>query len=117
MHPTVNLIAAGHDTGMIVFKLQRERPPYAVSEGNLYFVKDNYIRAMSFDTARDTPLLLTKKVSISFSHKETSAWGNWNNFVETWKRERERRAPKRVRWICARVGWRVKGYGEGVQEA
>mmetsp|Transcript_1588 Transcript_1588/g.4763 ORF Transcript_1588/g.4763 Transcript_1588/m.4763 type:complete len:1272 (-) Transcript_1588:142-3957(-) len=61
VHPTVNLIAAGHDTGMIVFKLQRERPPYAVSDGSLFFVKDNYIRSMSFDTARDMPLLLIRQ--------------------------------------------------------
>jgi hypothetical protein len=28
-HPEVNLLAAGHDSGMIVFKLERERPAYA----------------------------------------------------------------------------------------
>jgi len=25
-HPEVNLLAAGHDSGMIIFKLERERP-------------------------------------------------------------------------------------------
>lgn len=29
-HPEINLLAAGHDGGMIVFKLERERPAYAV---------------------------------------------------------------------------------------
>ena len=28
-HPEVNLLAAGHDSGMIVFKLERERPAFA----------------------------------------------------------------------------------------
>lgn len=27
-HPEQNLLAAGHDSGMIVFKLERERPAY-----------------------------------------------------------------------------------------
>uniref|UniRef100_A0A7S2ZU57 Coatomer subunit alpha n=3 Tax=Rhodosorus marinus TaxID=101924 RepID=A0A7S2ZU57_9RHOD len=63
VHPTTNLIAAGHDTGMIVFKLQRERPPFATNEGNLFFVKESYIRSMNFDTARDSPLLMIQRNS------------------------------------------------------
>ncbi|KAJ1440961.1 WD40/YVTN repeat-like-containing domain superfamily [Sesbania bispinosa] len=31
-HPEMNLLAAGHDSGMIVFKLERERPAFAVSD-------------------------------------------------------------------------------------
>ncbi len=38
-HPTLNLFAAGHDSGMIVFKLERERPAYAVHANTLYYVK------------------------------------------------------------------------------
>lgn len=39
-HPTMNLIGAAHDSGVIVFKLERERPP-AVVHGNriLYVVR------------------------------------------------------------------------------
>jgi len=33
VHPEQNLLAAGHDGGMIVFKLERERPSYTVHEG------------------------------------------------------------------------------------
>lgn len=29
----------GHDSGMIVFKLERERPAYAVHGNTLYYVK------------------------------------------------------------------------------
>ena len=38
-HPTLNLFAAGHDSGMVVFKLERERPAYALNGNLLYYVK------------------------------------------------------------------------------
>ena len=37
-HPTENLFAAGHDSGMIVFKIERERPAYNVQGNMLYYV-------------------------------------------------------------------------------
>jgi len=43
-HPEVNLLAAGHDSGMIVFKLERERPAYAVHGGSLFYVRDRTLR-------------------------------------------------------------------------
>ena len=39
-HPRVDLLAAGHDSGMLVFKLARERPPSAVHGGKIYYVRD-----------------------------------------------------------------------------
>lgn len=58
-HPTLNLFAAGHDGGMVVFKLERERPAFAVShaENQLFYVKDKYIRMLDFNTNRDNPAL------------------------------------------------------------
>lgn len=40
-HKTQNLLAAGHDSGMIVFKLERERPAacYGPAPGMLYYVR------------------------------------------------------------------------------
>jgi len=39
-HRNQNLLAAGHDSGMIVFKLERERPASALGPGNkLYYVR------------------------------------------------------------------------------
>lgn len=38
-HPTMNMFAAGHDGGMMVFKLERERPAYAVHQNSLFYVK------------------------------------------------------------------------------
>ena len=33
------LLCPGHDNGMLVFKLERERPAYAVYQNTLYYVK------------------------------------------------------------------------------
>ncbi|KAI3962510.1 hypothetical protein MKW92_032008 [Papaver armeniacum] len=37
LHPEMNLMAAGHDSGMIVFKLERERPAFSVSGDTLFY--------------------------------------------------------------------------------
>ncbi|KAH9314227.1 hypothetical protein KI387_022854, partial [Taxus chinensis] len=56
-HPEVNLLAAGHDSGMIVFKLERERPAYIVFGGSLLYFKDRYLRTYDFATQKDNPLI------------------------------------------------------------
>jgi coatomer subunit alpha len=55
-HPEVNLLAAGHDSGMIVFKLERERPAYAVHGQSLYYVRDRTLRLFDGAAQRDNPL-------------------------------------------------------------
>lgn len=62
-HPSLNLFAAGHDSGMIVFKLERERPAYAVHMNTLYYVKERYLRMYEFGTSKDVPILQLKKGS------------------------------------------------------
>ncbi|CAF4864256.1 unnamed protein product, partial [Rotaria sp. Silwood1] len=57
IHPTLNLFAAGHDNGMIVFKLERERPVYAVVGNLVYYVKDKYLRRLEITTSKDVPLM------------------------------------------------------------
>ncbi|RYG57067.1 hypothetical protein EON66_01305 [archaeon] len=57
VHPTQNLIAAGHDSGMIVFKLERERPPYAVLGNQVFYVRERYLRRNVVGTGADVPLL------------------------------------------------------------
>jgi len=48
-HPTKNLLAVGHDSGMVVFKLDRERPA-AMSHGStLYYVSDRYLTSREMD--------------------------------------------------------------------
>ena len=46
-HPNRNLLAAGHDSGMMVFKLKRERPAHAFHRGQVFYVKDRYVRKVS----------------------------------------------------------------------
>lgn len=43
-HPTRSLLAAGHDTGLLVFKLERERPAFDVCRGVVYRAKEGYVR-------------------------------------------------------------------------
>ncbi|XP_010271512.1 PREDICTED: coatomer subunit alpha-1-like [Nelumbo nucifera] len=56
-HPEMNLLAAGHDSGMIVFKLERERPAFSVSGDHLYFVKDRFLRLYEFSTHKDNQVI------------------------------------------------------------
>ncbi|KAF4680391.1 hypothetical protein FOZ60_013580 [Perkinsus olseni] len=57
VHPTNSLIAAGHDSGMVVFKLDRERPVFALGSGSghagqsLYLAKDGYLTVQNIDQA------------------------------------------------------------------
>ncbi|XP_021862452.1 coatomer subunit alpha-2-like [Spinacia oleracea] len=56
-HPEMNLLAAGHDSGMIVFKLERERPAFAVSGDLVYYVRDRFLRVYEFSTQKDTQVI------------------------------------------------------------
>lgn len=56
-HPTLNLFAAGHDSGMVIFKLERERPAYAVHGNILLYVKGQYLRKLDFTANKDTPVM------------------------------------------------------------
>ncbi|WOL05641.1 coatomer subunit alpha-1-like [Canna indica] len=56
-HPEMNLLAAGHDSGMIVFKLERERPAFSVSGDTLYYVKDRFLRFYEFLSQKDTQVV------------------------------------------------------------
>ena len=48
-------------SGMIVFKLERERPSYATHGDTLYYVKDRYLRTYDYVSQRDNPLLAIKR--------------------------------------------------------
>ena len=60
-HPEMNLLAAGHDSGMIVFKLERERPAFAVSGDSLFYTKDRFLRFYEFSTQRETQILTIRR--------------------------------------------------------
>ncbi|KAJ8876168.1 hypothetical protein PR048_024077 [Dryococelus australis] len=56
-HPSLNLFAAGHDSGMIIFKLERERPAYSVHGNLLFYVKDRFLRKLDLTTSKDTAVM------------------------------------------------------------
>ncbi|CAI9757967.1 unnamed protein product [Fraxinus pennsylvanica] len=56
-HPEMNLLAAGHDNGMIVFKLERERPAFSVSGDSVFYVKDRFLRVYEYSIQKDTQLI------------------------------------------------------------
>ncbi|VVB09774.1 unnamed protein product [Arabis nemorensis] len=58
VHPGMNLLAAGHDSGMIVFKLERERPAFSLSGGDsLFYVKDSFLRHYQFSSQEDSQVI------------------------------------------------------------
>jgi coatomer protein complex subunit alpha (xenin) len=63
-HPDQNLLATGHDAGMTVFKLERERPAF-YSHGGLrcFYVKDRYLRLHEFSNGRDIPLVSLRRTT------------------------------------------------------
>lgn len=59
-HPEVNLFAAGHDNGVMVFKLERERPASAVYQNQVFYVtKEKYVRYYDFSKNTESPSLLS----------------------------------------------------------
>lgn len=46
---------------MIVFKLERERPAFAVHSDSLYYIRDKYVRSYDFNTGSDIGLLSVRK--------------------------------------------------------
>ncbi|KAI0064361.1 coatomer subunit alpha-2 [Artomyces pyxidatus] len=60
-HPELNLFAAGHDNGLIVFKLERERPAFALHGDTVYYVRDKYVRSYDINTGADVGLLSVRR--------------------------------------------------------
>ncbi|ESL11137.1 coatomer alpha subunit [Trypanosoma rangeli SC58] len=58
--PEKNLIAAGHDSGMQVFKLFRERPAWAVNGKLLHYVYENALYSYNFETKAEFKFNLTQ---------------------------------------------------------
>ncbi|KAJ1562811.1 hypothetical protein HK405_007397, partial [Cladochytrium tenue] len=73
-HPELNLFAAGHDGGFIVFKLERERPAQALYQNQLFYVKDKYVRVYDFTKSNDVPVLAVKKPAAGSSPARTLSY-------------------------------------------
>eukprot|EP00835_Amoeboradix_gromovi_P001827 NODE_92_length_21718_cov_0.361950.p1 type:complete len:1076 gc:universal NODE_92_length_21718_cov_0.361950:4737-1510(-) len=66
-HPNQALFACGHDSGVIVFKLQRERPPISVFNNLIYTVRNNaIIQFNTIDSSESTAI----PISVQCKHME-----------------------------------------------
>lgn len=52
----------GHDNGLIVFKLERERPAFALSGNQLFYVKDKIIRIHDLSNGTDAGTVNVRKL-------------------------------------------------------
>ncbi|KAJ1649424.1 hypothetical protein IWQ61_009489, partial [Dispira simplex] len=62
-HPTISLFAAGHDGGLMVFKLERERPAFTCHQQGLFYAQDEQMRYHKFNNEDDHPLATLRQVS------------------------------------------------------
>lgn len=58
---------------MLVFKLERERPAYAVHGEVLYYVKERFLRTYDFSSQRDNPLITLRRITTPGSRPLLSA--------------------------------------------
>lgn len=42
---------------MLIFKLERERPAFAVHQNTLYYVKERFLRKLDFSTSKDVAVM------------------------------------------------------------
>jgi coatomer subunit alpha len=79
-HPDSNLFAAGHDSGMLVFKLERERPAYAsYNNENLLYVKDRVIHEYHYSSGKDNVRFSVKARSGLHSRTKALIYSPENN--------------------------------------
>lgn len=73
-HPTLNLFAAGHDSGLIVFKLDRERPAFATHGNTLFYVRDKHVRAHDLLTGSDASVVSVRRLGTQYQQPRTLSY-------------------------------------------
>lgn len=66
-HPERNTLAAGHDSGMIVFKLEHERPAFTVFGKLLFFIKDKLLKVFDLSTGKEKTSMTIRRSSVPLS--------------------------------------------------
>lgn len=57
-HPEMNVFAAGHDSGLVVFKLEHERTPFALfGDSKVLYIRDKLVHLYDAKSQQDTSLL------------------------------------------------------------
>ncbi|KAG2226220.1 hypothetical protein INT45_003365 [Circinella minor] len=73
-HPELNLFAAGHDNGLIVFKLERERPAHQVHQNQLYYIKDKILHVHDLASSADQEILSVRKLGSQYVNPRTLSY-------------------------------------------
>lgn len=80
-HPSINLFAACHDSGVMVFKLDRERPAHTLFQNKIYYVNEDK-QVQSYDVQREErsmPILSLKKIGKSWSFIKSLSYNQFDN--------------------------------------
>lgn len=83
LHPHINLFATCHDSGVMIFKLERERPASAIFQNRLLFV-NNEKQVQSFDFNKNEtslPMLSLKKIGKNWSFMKTLSYNQQDNLI------------------------------------
>lgn len=82
-HPLINLFATCHDLGVMVFKLERERPAHAIFQNKLFYVNaDKQIQSYDFGRNEESlPMLSLKKIGKTWSFMRTLSYNQLDNSV------------------------------------
>ena len=82
-HPTINLFAACHDSGVMVFKLERERPAHALFQNKLYYVNvEKQVQAFDFQKQETSlPMMSLKKIGKTWSFMRTLSYNQSDNSI------------------------------------
>ena len=75
-HPEINLFAAGHDNGVMVFKLERERPASALYQNQLFYItKEKHVKSYDFAKNVESPTILSlKKLGAAWTPPRTLSY-------------------------------------------
>lgn len=83
LHPHINLFGACHDLGIMIFKLERERPATAAFANKLYFVNaEKQVQAYDFSRQETLlPMVLLKKIGKTWLFMRTLSYNPLDNLV------------------------------------
>jgi coatomer protein complex subunit alpha (xenin) len=68
------LSLSGHDSGLIVFKLDRERPAFSLHGNTLFYVRDKYVRAHDLATGSDAGVISVRKLGSQYVQPRTLSY-------------------------------------------
>lgn len=83
LHPNINLFASCHDSGVIIFKLQKERIPFTITQDKLLYV-DNKKQIFNYDfltNKQSSPLASLKKVINNYSVISSIHFNSFENSI------------------------------------